>query len=176
MLGSQIAVDMAWPNVYNLDSSSFETSSSRRPAKPSIVLVHDAFHANTHFTSLARELREANYRILAPQLPSSSSTHQPEVLEADVRAIYEYARPEVEESRNVILVLHGYSGIPGSIASERLNRYALGRPRTGFVVKIIFLAAVIAKEGECYLDVVKPDWLIHEVSQANALHMVFCAD
>ena len=163
---------MAWPNVYNLDSSSFDNGAARKPSRPTLVLVHDAFHTNAHFTSLARELQEAGYRVLMPQLPSSSSTYQPNILEADVRTVHDTAKPEMEGSKNVVFIFHGYSGIPGPIAAERLNRYALTRPRTGFVVKTIFLAAMIASEGECYLDVLKPEWLTYEVcwQQAPAVH------
>lgn len=160
---------MAWPNAYNLDSTSFDNSAARTPSKPTIILVHEAFHTNAHFTLLLRELQDVNYRVLTPQLPSSNATYRPNVFEIDVQTIHDCAKPEMEASRNVIFVLHGYSGIPGPVAAERLNRYALSRPRTGFVVKILFVAAIIAGEGECYLDVLKPDWLIYEVQGQLAI-------
>ena len=164
---------MAWPSVYDLDSSSFDNGASRKPSKPTIILVHDAFHTNAHFTRLLRELQEANYKVLTPQLPSSSSTYQADIFEADVQTIHDYAKSEVDGSRNVVLVLHGYSGMPGSVAAERLNRYALSRPRTGFVAKIVFLAAIIANEGECFCDVAKPNWLTHEVTSTDMYSLVF---
>ena len=154
---------MAWPNVYGLDSSRFDNGGARRPPMPTIVLVHDAFHTSSHLEQLVRELRDADFRTLSPQLPSSSSTHQANVFEADVQTICDYTRPETEAGRNVVFILHGYGGLPGSVAAERLNQHALTRPRTGYVVKIIFVAALIAKEAECYLDILRPEWLTHEV-------------
>ena len=163
---------MAWPNAYNLDSTSFDNRAARMPSKPTIILVHEAFHTNAHFTPLLRELQESNYRVLTPQLPSSNATYRPDILETDVQTIHDCAKPEMESLRNVVLVLHGYSGIPGPVAAERLNRYALSRPRTGFVVKILFVAATIAGESECYLDVLKPEWLIYEV-QGQLMMFIF---
>ena len=151
---------MAWPNVYNLDTTKFDQDS---PSKPTIVLVHDAFHTPSHLEPLARELRDAEYSVLIPQLPSSSSNHQQDVFEVDVRAICASSKPEVERGMNIVLVLHGYGGFPGSVAADRLNRYALAHPRTGFVVKIIFVAALVPNDGECLLDVIRPEWLIYEV-------------
>lgn len=156
---------MAWPNVYNLDTSRFDQD---RPNRPTIVLVHDAFHGPCHFEQLVRELRDLEYRVLTPQLPSSSSNHQQDIFDADVRAICESSKPEVDRGTQILFVLHGYAGLPGSIAAERLNRYALGRPRIGFVMKIVFIAALIANESECVLDVMRPEWLVYEVRKTKS--------
>ena len=154
---------MAWPNVYNLDSSKFDKDAARQPSRATIVLVHDAFHTPAHLEQVVRQLREAGYRVVTPQLPSSSSTYLPNIFEADVQVVHDHSKPEIEAGRNVMFVLHGYAGLPGSVAAERLVRYALNRPRAGFVVKLAFVAGLVAKAGECYLDMVKPEWLIHEV-------------
>ena len=154
---------MAWPSVYNLDAGQFDQRTTQASNRPTIVLVHDAFHTPSHFDPLVRELRETRYRVLLPQLPSSSSVHQPHVFEADQRAIIDLCRPEIEGGRNIIMVLHGYAGVPGPIAAEMLNRYAITRPGSGFVVKVVFLAAIVVSEGECVLDVIRPDWLIQDV-------------
>ena len=153
---------MAWPLVYDLDSSKFDKGIKGRSEKPTIALVHDAFHTPFHFEGLVRELREAAYNILTPQLPSSTSSYQPNAFQADAQAVYEDCKPTIEAGRNIILVLHGYSGLLAGTA-ERLNRYALSRPRAGYVVQIIFVAALVANEGECFLDLIRPNWLIHEV-------------
>lgn len=155
---------MAWPNVYGLDTSTFDQGTASQRTKPTIVLIHEAFHTPAHFEELTRELRTAEYRVIAPQLPSSSSTQQAGVFEVDVQTIHSTTKAELDAGRNVVFVLHGYSGLPGSVAAERLNQYALNRPRAGFVVKIVFFAAVVAKANECYLDVVRPEWIIREVS------------
>ena len=154
---------MAWPGVYGLSSADFVQDSSTRDIRPTIVLVHDAFHLAAHLQRLAEELQAANYPVITPQLPSSIGIYQPAVFEADVQAVYTASKPEMDFGRNVILVLHGYSGLPGPIAAARLNQYALSRPGTGFVMTIVFVAALIANEGECALDVYQPDWLLHEV-------------
>lgn len=155
---------MAWPAVYGLNSASFDPRSRQRTTQPTIVLVHDAFHSPIHLERLARELQDNGHRVLVPHLPSSLTTYQPNILEADVQALCEVGRPELDSGRDIVLVLHGYAGIPGSTAAERLNQYALRRPRAGFVAHIVFIAAVVANAGECFLDVLRPQWLLQEVS------------
>ncbi len=154
---------MAWPGVYGLSSSDFVRNSNSQEPKPTIVLVHDAFHLAAHLQRLADELESAGYPVLTPQLPSSMGIYQPAVFEADVQALYATAKPEVDYGRNIVFVLHGYSGLPGPIAAGRLNHYALNRPGTGFVMTLVFVAALVANEGECVLDIHRPDWLLYEV-------------
>lgn len=154
---------LPFPIRYDLDYSKFDQSAKTRSDESTIVLVHDAFHTSFHFERLVRELREAAYDVLTPQLPSSNSTCRPNVFQADVQAVYDDSKPVIETGRNIIMVLHGYSGLVGPIAAERLNQYALSRPRGGFVVKIIFIAAIVTDEGECFLDLIRPEWLIYEV-------------
>lgn len=154
---------MAWPLVYDLDSSKFDEPTSSRSNKSTVVLVHDAFHIPFHFEGLARDLRAASVDVLTPQLPSSSSTYQPNVYQVDVQALCDACKPALEAGYNLVLVLHGYSGLIGVCAAVRLNQHALTRPRAGFVVKVVFVAALVANEGECFLDIYRPEWLIHEV-------------
>ena len=74
----------------------------------------------------------------------------------------------LEAGHNIVMVFHGYSGILAT-AADRLNQYALSRPRAGFVVKIIFVAALIANEGECFLDLIRPEWLLYEVWRFHSI-------
>lgn len=172
---------MAWPNVYGLDVAMFDKDAPTHPPKPTILLVHDAFHTSTHFESLANELRQANCEVAIAQLPSSSSSYQPSVFEADVHAVFEAGRTDIEASRNVILVMHGYGSLPGSVAADRLNQHSLNRPRAGEVTQLIFIAGVIAEEGKCFDDVLKPDWMAAEVNigthslTANVAQQLTCA-
>lgn len=154
---------MAWPLAYDLDSSKFDDRATSRSNKPTVVLIHDAFHAPFHFEGLVRDLRAASTNVLTPQLPSSTSTYQPNIFEVDVKAVSDSCKPAMEAGHNLVLVLHGYSGLVGASAAVRLNQYALTRPRAGFVVKVIFVAALVANEGECFLDIFRPEWLIYEV-------------
>lgn len=154
---------MAWPNVYGLDISKFDRDAPTQTPKPTILLVHDAFHTSEHFEELATELMQAGYELRTPQLPSSTSTYQNDVFEADVQAVFDPGRIAIEAGRNVVLVMHGYGSLPASVAATRLNQHSLDRPRAGEVIKLVFVAGVIVEHGECYEDVLRPAWMADEV-------------
>jgi len=104
--------DVSWPLALGLDTSRFDKNAPTQAPKPTIILVHDAFHTAEHVDQLSTELRQACFRVGTPQLPSSAWAHRANVFEADVRAIFEAGRTEIEVSRNVVLVTNGYSSLP----------------------------------------------------------------
>lgn len=149
---------MAWPNVYGLDVRRFDHSQAQ-PRRATILLLHNAFHGPSHFDALARALREAGCRVVIPQLPSASPVVDSNSFNADVGAIIDCIKPEIDNTKDVIMVAHGYGSVVGATAADRLNRYSLDRPRAGRVVKMIFIAGVILERNESYADVVETDWM-----------------
>jgi len=154
---------MAWPDVYGLDESKFDRNTPTAPRRPTIILVHDAWHTPAHLHALAEEIRTAEYRVLVPELLSSNSSYQADSFEGDVRSVVECARPEIERGLDVIVVCHGYSALPGSVAAARLHQHSLNRPRAGDVTKLVFFAGIIVKPDECCEDVFDPGWVSEEV-------------
>ncbi|KAK4508252.1 hypothetical protein PRZ48_001990 [Zasmidium cellare] len=135
----------------------------RRPAtrpRPTIIIAHDAFHTPAHFDRLQQDLAGAGFRVVIPQLPSSSSAAQSATLEDDVNTLVFYGNAEIENGNNVVLVAHGYGSIPGSAAAERLNQHSLDRPRTGSVTRLILIAGVISRTNESYYDSVEAAWAV----------------
>lgn len=153
---------MAWPSVYGLDVGRFDPRLSQ-PVRPTFVLLHDAFHAPSHLDELAQALRDAGHTVHVPQLPSASPVTIPDALDADIRAIINCIKPDIDSGSRVAVIAQGYASIPGAAAAERLNRYSLDRPRAGRVVKLILLAGVLLKSGESYVDVVETSWIEFQV-------------
>nr|POE88292.1 hypothetical protein CFP56_11521 [Quercus suber] len=152
---------MAWPSVYGVEASRFRSPASTSSSNPTIVLVHDAFHAPEHLETLNAGLTSAGYRVVLPRLPSSGSEPPPNALEADVQAICRTAGPDLGSGRDLVVVMHGYS--TGSIAASRLNEYSLQRPRSGQVVRLIFFAGIVVSRGESVDNVFRTDWMSTEV-------------
>lgn len=149
---------MAWPNVYGLDTQQFEGERSP-PQKPTLILAHDAFHTPEHYYDLVDAISHAGLRVLAPQLPSSGQTIITNALEADAQTLFNSCKDEIDASRNVVMLSHGYGSIPGIIAAERINQYCLDRPRSGHVSKLISVAGVLLNAGESFMTAVRPGWI-----------------
>lgn len=149
---------MAWPNVYGLDTQQFERERSPTQ-KPTLVLAHDAFHTPGHYNDLIEALSQTGLRVLAPQMPSSGQAIVPNALEADARTLFDSCKDEIDASRNIVMLSHGYGSVPGVIAAERLNQYCLDRPRAGHVAKLIIVAGVLLSAGESFMTAVRPGWI-----------------
>nr|POF17299.1 hypothetical protein CFP56_65166 [Quercus suber] len=173
---------MAWPSVYGLEARNFRSSPSAPSPKPTIVLIHDAFHLPEHLEALNVGLVNCGFRVVLPRLPSSGPAPPPNALEADAQAICRAARPDLESGRDLIVITHGYSSIrkraspsplpalpirqhphettaAGSIAAERLNEFSLQRPRAGHVIRLLFFAGIIVSRGESLDTVFRADWM-----------------
>lgn len=166
---------MAWPNVYSLDTRQLERRPTARP-RPTILIAHDAFHIPAHFEQLQRDLANAGFRVIIPQLPSSGVSAQSATLEDDVDAVMALGKAEIDNGTNVVLVAHGYGSIPGCAAAERLNQHSLDRPRTGNVTKLVLIAGVVSRLNESYYDSVEAAWAIARVSQPKNLAYKFKID
>lgn len=164
---AKIWQQMAWPNVYGLDTQQFEGGRSP-PQKPTLILAHDAFHTPEHYYDLIEAISHAGFRVLAPRLPSSGQTIISNALEADAQTLFNSCKDEIDASRNVVMLSHGYGSVPGAIAAERINQYCLDRPRAGHVSKSIVVAGVLLNAGESFMSAVRPEW----ISSTEVSHQV----
>ena len=155
--------NMSWPLAFGLDTSKFDEKASTQAPRSTIILVHDAFHTAEYLDELATELRQAGFRVRTPQLPSSSWEYRADSFEADTQTISNAGWTEIEASRNVVIVMHGYGALPASVAANRLNERSLDHPRAGEVTKLVFIAGAIAEENGCCMDMLTPGWFTHEV-------------
>ncbi len=124
-------------------------------AKPVIAIVPAAWHAPIHYAGYADQLQHAGYDTVTQRLPSTGSS-DPNV--QSVAADADFIRmnmlmPSIDAGREVVLVMHSYSGGPGSMAAKGLSvpeRRAAGRP--GGILGLIYICAFVAKKGQSLLD------------------------
>lgn len=136
---------MAWPAMYGLDSNfDINTLSSQ----PTVLLAHDLALTPAHFTQLRTELEASGFATLAPLLPSTGSRYTANVVENDTQTLFDTAAPVLRAGGNVVMVMSGYGGVPGSIAAERLNNWSLETPRAGRVVRAMHISSLLLDDGE----------------------------
>ncbi|KAK6385615.1 hypothetical protein LTS17_001185 [Exophiala oligosperma] len=109
--------------------------------KPTIILVHGAWHNPAYFSSLSASLEQHEYKVVSPALPSIANSHvspSPSNLE-DVHTVRSAILSELETA-NVVVVPHSYGGIPTTSAVEGLD--TASRTAQGHATSVVAIAAM----------------------------------
>jgi hypothetical protein len=120
-------------------------------SKPTIALVPGAWHSPSHYEALFSLLQKAGYPTTSSRLPSVNSL-DPKTATAAQDALFireKMLLPLLDEDKDVLLILHSYSGIPGAAAAKGLSkteREAEGKK--GGIIGLVFICALVAREGE----------------------------
>ncbi|KAF2993713.1 hypothetical protein E8E14_002289, partial [Neopestalotiopsis sp. 37M] len=93
------------------------------------------------------ELDKAGYESVAPALPSSNASPLPSDWSADLDTIQTTVRELIEAGRDVVVVMHSFSGMTGGTALNGLDKEsrAAEGPRGG-VVRLIYINAFLVPE------------------------------
>ena len=118
-------------------------------SKPTFVLVPGAWHKPDIYSKVAGFLMKHGYPSLRPPLPSAGAMPPNMSFDEDVNGIREcLTKLVIEEEREVILVVHSYTGMPGAEApkgSGKKERQEKGLK--GGVVRLVFIMAYAMPEG-----------------------------
>ncbi|KPM38494.1 hypothetical protein AK830_g8054 [Neonectria ditissima] len=120
-------------------------------SKPTIVLVPGAWHTPEHYDLLLQRLRDAGYPTSSNQLTSvGSADPKNQTVATDTKFIREdLLLPELDQGKDVVLVMHSYGGCPGAAAAKGLSkteRVAAGQK--GGILGLVFISAFLANEGD----------------------------
>ncbi len=119
--------------------------------KPTFVLLHGAWHNPTCYTAVQSHLFAHGYTATCPLFPSVGYNHPPSnknALEADIETVRSTVEDLVDDGKDVIVVMHSYSGIPGGAALEGLDKKSCEeRGIRGGVVRLVYLMAWMVAEG-----------------------------
>ncbi|KIW29540.1 uncharacterized protein PV07_05352 [Cladophialophora immunda] len=127
--------------------------------KPTIILVHGAWHSPEHFQPLEEALRSHGYRTVSPWLPSMhyERLNAPPVsgIDDDVSAIRGAIVSELASSPavDVVLVSHSYGTVPAGAAIKDLDKSsrAWAGHRNG-VTALLIISGLLAPPGISLLD------------------------
>ncbi|KAF7301081.1 AB hydrolase-1 domain-containing protein [Mycena indigotica] len=122
--------------------------------QPTFVFVPGVFHTPAHAQPILDALQAKGYPTHAVALATvgnSASTAKPN---ADAQAVRKALEElVVEQEKEVVLFCHSYGGIPGSQAVAGLEKSKRNKDGArGGIIRIIFLAAILPREGEGLLQ------------------------
>jgi pimeloyl-ACP methyl ester carboxylesterase len=135
------------------------------PTKPTIVFVPGAWHTPAIYASTMSILQTHDFPTIGVPLPSVGAANpalKPS-FDADVKAIRDCLSGLVEkEGKEVILVTHSYSGMPGTEAPVGLGKKEREKKGLrGGVVRLVYIMAFAMPEGFVPTagDAKFPEWM-----------------
>ncbi|MCJ1395049.1 hypothetical protein MMC18_007930 [Xylographa bjoerkii] len=135
-------------------SQPLQTAMSSPPAPPpTLLLLPGAWHSPSYYAALISALSAIPIPTHALALPSITAPTPSSPFAADVAAIRgAVSRLVLDEHKAVIVVMHSYSGAPGTSALRglaRADRQRAGQP--GGVVGLVYLVSYMLPEGASIL-------------------------
>lgn len=122
--------------------------------KPTIVLVHGAWHSVDCFDLLRGELHERGWPTEAPAHPSPGTDSSTAMgTTENAAAIRKVLQKLCDEGQEIVVVAHSYGGATSSCAVEGLGskqRAAAGQP--GGVILLVYLTAFVIPKGVSILE------------------------
>ncbi|PVH86235.1 alpha/beta-hydrolase [Cadophora sp. DSE1049] len=116
-------------------------------AKPTLVLVHGAFHKPDCFHLIQPKLEAFGYPVVAVSLVSIGRGRPTATYLDDVAAIHDSLLPLLKEGREVVVITHSYGGVPGVASTEgHTIQDRAARGEKGGVKSIFMIASHIVFE------------------------------
>ena len=119
--------------------------------KPTIVLVHGAWHQPSHYSTFIQQLQNAGFEVSCPLLPTCDETKRLTAnMYSDVEAVRNQVTSLLEKSRSIIMLLHSYGGAVSAEAVKGLSvRERVAEGLSGGVVRLIYMCGFMLQVGEC---------------------------
>jgi pimeloyl-ACP methyl ester carboxylesterase len=119
-------------------------------SKPTILIVHGAWHHPAYFSSMISLLEQQGYNVICPHLPTCNSDETPtKTLEDDVALIRTTALKLANEGQEIVALLHSYGGVVGTDALYGLS--VTERAKQGLkggLKRLVYMCAFIPQNGQ----------------------------
>jgi hypothetical protein len=128
-------------------------------SKPTIVIVPGSFTSGSAYETLTSILtKQYNYEVIVGTLQSTSRAppEKPATMQEDAAYFRGIIEALSNQGKDVVVVGHSYGGIVATESVKKvtkLERQAQGKSAGG-VVRVIYLASLIAQIGETALQVI----------------------
>lgn len=149
---------------------------------PTYVLVPGVLHTPAHFQGLSDALHAKSYHtehISHPTVGALAATAPPTADVGNLRRVLEELINN--QQKEVVPVCHSYGGIPGCQSIVGLEHSTRAKAdQKGGIVKVIFLTAIVPREGENLRDtfagagILSSGWL--EINVGRPYVFPKCAD
>ncbi|KAF7315477.1 AB hydrolase-1 domain-containing protein [Mycena indigotica] len=122
--------------------------------RPTFVFVPGACHTLAHAQPLLDALQAKGYPAQGVALPTVGKLASSAPPNADAHSVRQALEELVlKQEQDVVLISHSYGGVPASQAVAGLEKSARSKAgHKGGVVKIVFVSAILALEGETVAD------------------------
>ncbi|KAK0710703.1 Alpha/beta hydrolase fold-1 [Lasiosphaeris hirsuta] len=126
-------------------------------SKPTILLIHGAWHTSKNLEKLKLALEAAGYAASVPQLPSVSEVSPPTAdLAADTAVLRKHTEDLLEAGQTVVAVAHSYGGQVATNALAGLDLASRARDgRPGGIARLVYLCAFFLPKGKSMIDVLR---------------------
>lgn len=117
--------------------------------KPTILLIPGAWHRGEAWSPVTTLLQEQGYHVEAVTLPSAGGSPSSTMTDDAEHIRTKHLDDLIVQGRDVIVVMHSYSGIPGTECIKGMARKDLaaqGKP--GGVIALVYVAAFLIPAGE----------------------------
>lgn len=140
--------------------------------KPTVVLVHGAWHRRAHFKLLIAALEAASFETITPELPTSSNAIPAnKSLPDDVAVVRPLIQELVKKGKEVIVVGHSYGGV---VMTDSLFDLSIEKRKSkglsGGVKEMIYLCAFIPWKDQSIAGIFGgqlPPWIKLDVSNCG---------
>ncbi|KAH7111148.1 Alpha/beta hydrolase fold-1 [Dactylonectria estremocensis] len=117
--------------------------------KPTILLLPGAWHRGSTFEPVAALLRRQGYPVETPTLLSAGGPTSTTVADDAAHIQKRYLTGLITQGKEVVVVMHSYSGIPGTDAVKGHTRKDVAaQGRKGGVVALVYMAAFLIPAGQ----------------------------
>ena len=130
--------------------------------KPTILLVHGAWHGPHHLQSFVELLESSGFKVVTPDLPSVGVDPPTPDQTEDIKTIRNAIVSIIDDGSDCLVGLHSYAGVPGSSALEGLGktqRNEIGKK--GGVTGLVYFPAWVMPKGKSLVPKggpYSPDW------------------
>lgn len=123
---------------------------SINPSKVAVVIIPDAYSVPAQYERVASYCRSFGSEIVVVQNPSTASVG---TLYDDASNARHHVQALVQRGKEVMILGHGYGAMVASQCCQGLTRDdMMSRRRSGGIVRLLFIAGIIATEGQSALQ------------------------
>lgn len=136
--------------------------------KPTILIVHGAWHHPAYFSSVIKLLEAQGYNTICPHLPTCNTDETPtKTLEDDVALIRSTASSLADEGHEIVALMHSYGGVVGTDALYGMS--TTERAKSGLkggLKRLVYMCAFIPQKGQSLAGIfggAMPPYIIEKV-------------
>ncbi|KAL2784038.1 alpha/beta-hydrolase [Aspergillus keveii] len=139
------------------------------PSKPTIVLVHGAWHTPPSYATFISALEARGFTVHCPHLPSCSNASPPTATyQDDVLVVRKLLQDLTAQGHRIILLMHSYGGAIGTDALTRdlellpdNTNSTVDSESRGGVIHLLYLCAYILQPGRTIWSVIEEAQMTH---------------